>query len=341
MSVARLTDPYRQRPSFKTLRLREVSLVVAAALAGFAVSRFMDKPEVYKESRLLMGTLVEIQIPDRGVGTIAAVDSAFQIMGQIDALFRPMGAAAEFASEAFDHSLSEKVPEQEKEKGGALYEVLEYGFSMEDRFPHSFHLGMQELMSLWDFDSALEPPDSLLLSDVLMRVSKRDDRAVQEWGFGALAKGYAVDQGLATLKALGMPGALINAGGDLASYGPSFLVGIQHPRLRGGLLTRLNSINQAVATSGDYERCFFHEGFRYHHVLEPSSGQPARDCQSVTVAAPSCMEADAWATALFVMGPQTALALASRTASVEVLIVDAEGQEWKTAGFALLEEDAQ
>ena len=78
----------------------------------------------------------------------------------------------------------------------------------------------------------------------------------------------------------------------------------------------------AVATSGDYERFFEHEGVRYHHLLVPSTGMPARGCVSVTVVCDEAWRADALATGLFAMGPVRALEFAERRPGIDVLVVD-------------------
>ena len=78
-------------------------------------------------------------------------------------------------------------------------------------------------------------------------------------------------------------------------------------------------------TSGDYERFFIVDGVRYHHILDPATGRPARGCQSVTVLAPTAAEADACATAAFVLGPSRGLAFLRARPGVRGVIVDAAG----------------
>jgi thiamine biosynthesis lipoprotein len=137
---------------------------------------------------------------------------------------------------------------------------------------------------------------------------------------GGIAKGYAVDRAVAALLAWGIADALVNAGGDLYALGGSeagddWLVGIRSPddpvRLSGTVRLR----DRAVATSGDYEQYFEHDGRRYHHLLDPATAAPctARS-RSVTTAAASCMEADAAATAVFGLDRMEARAVLARAA---------------------------
>ncbi|HCJ10261.1 MAG TPA: hypothetical protein DHW14_03750, partial [Clostridiales bacterium] len=126
---------------------------------------------------------------------------------------------------------------------------------------------------------------------------------------GGIAKGYAVDSAAQVLAGAGVDRAVIDAGGDLYLLGtkPSgepWRIAVRHPRAEGFLGVLELPGGTAVATSGDYERFFVHEGRRYHHILDPSTGWPVSGVVSVTVLAPTAAEADALATALFVLGPE-------------------------------------
>ena len=88
----------------------------------------------------------------------------------------------------------------------------------------------------------------------------------------------------------------------------------------------------AIVTSGDYERFFIADGVRYHHILDPATGQPARGCQSVTVLAPTAAEADACSTAAFVLGPEKGVAFLRGRPGVRGVIVGADGRmHWTDA----------
>lgn len=124
---------------------------------------------------------------------------------------------------------------------------------------------------------------------------------------GGIAKGYAIDRAAATLREQGITDFLINAGGDIYASGFKFedqrwVIGIKHPRQPEALLAKLEITNSAIATSGDYERYTIIDDIRYHHILDPRTGYPARQCQSVTVLAPTAETADVMATFFFVVG---------------------------------------
>jgi len=124
--------------------------------------------------------------------------------------------------------------------------------------------------------------------------------------FGGVAKGYIVDRAAEYLKKNGITHAIINAGGDIRIVGPKpnflpwkFLV--RSPDKEGfcGIIILREG---AVATSGDYERYFEENGVRYHHLISPFTGKPARKSRSCTVIENSLALADALATGFFIQG---------------------------------------
>jgi len=122
---------------------------------------------------------------------------------------------------------------------------------------------------------------------------------------GGIAKGYGVDRAVTALRERGVERGLVNVGGDLYALGTSedgdaWRVGIRSPDDPNALAGRIDVQDQAVATSGDYERYFRHEGRIFHHLLDPDTAAPrTTDRHSVSVVAATCIDADAAATAAF------------------------------------------
>ncbi len=120
---------------------------------------------------------------------------------------------------------------------------------------------------------------------------------------GGIAKGYAVDCAVQVLKRHGIVRGLINCGSTLYGFGnPGWKIMIQDPRKESQTMGAIVLSDQAMATSGDYERCFFHEGRRYSHLLDPRTGYPVLGMASVTVLSETAVAADALSTAAFVLG---------------------------------------
>jgi thiamine biosynthesis lipoprotein len=146
-----------------------------------------------------------------------------------------------------------------------------------------------------------------------------------------IAKGFGVDQAAAALERAGVKSYLVEVGGELRGTGarpdgqPWWVELERPPTANDALRTVVALHGLSVATSGDYRRFFDHDGRRYAHTLDPASGAPSdHGVVSVTVLAATCMDADAWATALTVMGPDAALAFAGAHA-LPALIVSRKG----------------
>jgi len=112
-----------------------------------------------------------------------------------------------------------------------------------------------------------------------------------------------------------------------------FPVGIRHPREEGTVLATLDLKDEAISTAGDYERYFERDGIRYHHILDPVTLLPARQCQSVTIIAKEGTIADGLDTGIFVLGPERGMALVERLPDVEAVIVDDRGRMTVSSGL--------
>jgi thiamine biosynthesis lipoprotein len=141
---------------------------------------------------------------------------------------------------------------------------------------------------------------------------------------GGIAKGYAVDQAIQVLRAHGLAGGLVEVGGDLAVFGSApggeaWSIAVRDPR-REAVWGTIRLREGAVCTSGNYARFVEIAGERHSHIVDPRDGRPADRAASVTVVAPDALSADAWATALAVLGPE-GLARLPADGSVQALLV--------------------
>ena len=141
------------------------------------------------------------------------------------------------------------------------------------------------------------------------------------------------------MQAAGASAGVVAISGDIKTFGrlpdgQRFRFGIQHPRKeQGELIASLALENEAVSTAGDYQRFFIKDGIRYHHILDPTTLQPARLSQSVTIVAPEGTMADGLDTGIFVMGFDKGLALIERLPGVEGLIIGRDGEIFVSSGL--------
>ena len=146
----------------------------------------------------------------------------------------------------------------------------------------------------------------------------------QSVDLGSIAKGYAADEVRRILEEGGVRDALINLGGTVVTLGRQRRVGIQHPdRFTGIAMGRIAVTNACVVTSGDYERYYEVAGVRYHHIVDPRTGYPARSgLRSVTLVGDSALMLDALTTILFVLGAEEGLPLVRQYPVEAVLVTD-------------------
>jgi thiamine biosynthesis lipoprotein len=146
---------------------------------------------------------------------------------------------------------------------------------------------------------------------------------------GGIAKGYSVDRGIAILQARGISNALVNAGGDSRVIGDRrgrpWMVGIQHPDNPDQVVTRFPLVDQAFSTSGDYERYFMDHGVRYHHIINPHTGDSARAVRSATVIAPTATRTDGLSKTAFILGASEALKIYNSLPDVAAILITPEG----------------
>jgi FAD:protein FMN transferase len=147
---------------------------------------------------------------------------------------------------------------------------------------------------------------------------------------GGIGKGHAVDRCIQLLQAAGIKNAYVNAGGDSRLIGRKdnrlWYIGVKHPRDENKLLVNLPLEEVALSTSGDYERYFEENGVRYHHIIDPATGESAWGMRSATILAPDSTTADALSTSVFILGVEKGMALINSMSDVSAIMVDANGR---------------
>jgi FAD:protein FMN transferase len=155
---------------------------------------------------------------------------------------------------------------------------------------------------------------------------------------GGIGKGYAVDRAVAILHERGFHDFMVQAGGDLYVAGApgdgAWRLGINDPRgAPNDSFATIELRDATFSTSGDYERSFIQNGQRYHHILDPATGQPARGAVSVTIVATRAVIADGLSTGVFIMGPEAGMALVERLPDVEAVMVTADNRVLISSGL--------
>lgn len=154
---------------------------------------------------------------------------------------------------------------------------------------------------------------------------------------GGIAKGHAVDNSIQILRKLGIEQAMVSAGGDSRIIGDRrgepWVVGVKNPRDRNAEVVVLPLLDASVSTSGDYERYFVQDGVRYHHIIDPKSGDSARLVMSVTIIGAEATATDALSTSVFVMGVDRGIELIDRLVGIDAIVVDGKGKVHMSEGL--------
>jgi thiamine biosynthesis lipoprotein len=304
--------------------------------------------------RPMMGTSVEVILRDADPeASEAAVDKAYAEIKRIEEQLSVWSRESKLSE--INLSGGERPVQVPAELFGLIRESIRIARASRG----AFDVTVQALGDLWDFHSPLfRLPDPDAVKDRLNLVDYRKIRLDQESStvflekagmqisLGGIAKGYAVDRAVDVLRRSGVKGGIVSAGGDLLAFGKredggAWKVGVRNPRDPSKNICVIPASNLAVATSGDYERYRVAGGRRYHHIIDPRTGYPSRGCMSVTVVAERALEADALATAVFVLGPEEGGALLEKLQDVEGIIVDRDGKVTASSGLIGAREASQ
>ncbi len=302
--------------------------LVALALVLWLIPSPEPVPPV-REDRMALGTLVTIKLYGEEQQMRPLFAGAYAEFERVDSLMSRYRTDGELAQ------IERAVPGQITACSQELLEVLERSLYWAQKSAGAFDPTIGPLTRLWNFPDVDATPDSAAIAAALAQVGYgalhieeegvRFAHAGIHLDLGAAAKGYAVDRAVAYLRAAGVEAGLIEAGGDIRYWGAKpdggvWRFGVQHPRNPQKYFEVEDIGLAAIATSGDYEQYFEQDGIRYHHILDPASGWPARAAISATIWAQTAMDADILATAVFVLGPERGLVLAEKWPDVEALI---------------------
>ncbi len=226
-----------------------------------------------------------------------------------------------------------------------MVSLLQSATVLADRSDNLFNPAIGQLIRLWGFQSSSferrDPPPEQIAR--LVRANPRlsdlryhgttitsTNKAVMI-DLGGYAKGYALDRAAIILRAAKVGAALVNVGGNVLAIGQPgarpWMVGIQDPRGDGSLASVALRDNEAMGTSGDYQRYFMKDGKRHPHIIDPRSGYTIDLVASVTVitsgGADAGLRSDGNSKPLFITGPAQWEAMAAKMGMKEVLLIDA------------------
>ncbi len=304
-----------------------------------------SSPAVVKRAQMHMGTLVTVTaVAPMDAQAQQAVAAAFREIHRLEELLSTWIPASEL-SRVNDSAGREAVTVSPE-----TFELLARSKEIAELTQGGFNIAVGPAVEAWSVTERMSIPtkDELdRLKEIVDQAQIRLDARARtvfllkqgmRIDVGGIGKGFAADRAVVVMQAAGATAGVVALSGDIKTFGrfpdgAKFQFGIRHPRNEGAVLATLDLENEAISTAGDYERFFERNGVRYHHILDPVTLEPARQCQSVTVIASEGTLADGLDTGLFVMGPERGMALVERLDGVEAVIVDRDGKVMVSSGL--------
>ncbi len=288
--------------------------------------------EWFSQEQAIMGTSVSVTLWHKDAQQAeAAITAVMAEMHRINATMSPWIASSELAIVNLQAASQPVVVSDE------LYQLVAQAQQISALSDGAFDITFASIGHRYNYRAQQRPDAETLIRErglVDYRNLRLDPeqhsvqfaREGMKIDLGGIAKGHAVERGVAILREMGIAHAIVTAGGDSRllgdKQGKPWLVGIRNPRDAGAQAVMLPLADEAISTSGDYERFFEQDGVRYHHILDPKSGDSARAVHSASVIGPDATLTDALSTTVFVLGVDKGLQLIDSLPDYEAVIID-------------------
>lgn len=313
-----------------------IRIFVLAIMLLINVNLFSQ--QIYKRTLKLMGSRFDITvIADDSLQAHKYIDVAVAEITRIEKLISEWNPSTQ--TSAINKNAGIKPVKVDQE----LFNLIERSIAISKLTDGAFDISYASMDKIWKFDGSMTkmPSEEAIKSSVSKIgyqniILNKEEMTVflkypgMKIGFGAIGKGYSADKAKALLISQGVKGGIINASGDMNTWGKQpngndWKVAITNPFDKNKAFALLPIKEGAVVTSGDYEKYVTFNGKRYAHIIDPRTGYPATGVISTTVFAGSAELADALATSLFVMGVDAGINRINQLPNVECIIIDDKG----------------
>jgi len=309
---------------------------------------FLMKPQLkrFRKSADLMYTKVTVTVVAEDSDTAEkAIDAAFESISELERTLSSWTNTSEIGQ------INEQAGQSPVKVSQGTFEIVSLALEIAENTSGAFDPTVGPLMRLWDYREENIPSKGDLeniapLVDYARISLDPSERSVYMSGkdmyfdTGGIAKGFAADVAVSVLKEHGISSGLVTVAGDIRAFGTRedggpWKVGIRDPRGESDdeIIATLELNDEAISTSGDYERFFIKGGKRYHHIIDPATGYPAEGTMSFTVLAPRAVLTDGYATGAFVLGPEKGLE-ALKKQGLEGMAISMYGTVFITEGLS-------
>ena len=318
-------------------------LIITALLSG--VSSALSGEWVIRDAKI-MGTTIHTEVWHEDVAIAEqAAGIVLQTMEEVNQSMSPYIESSELS--LVNREASIKVLPISYE----LYSVIDQSLNYSRITSGAFDITFASVGYLYDYRESVRPDQAQLDEQLggvnFQHIDMNDSEQTIHFkheavriDLGGIAKGYAVDLAIKRAQKLGIEHISVTAGGDTRILGDRlgrpWVIGIRHPMDKKKVIAKIPLVDEALSTSGDYERYFDEDGVRYHHIIDPKTGDSARSVRSVTILGPAAIDTDALSTSVFVMGPAKGLQLLESLQGIEGIIVDKQGNLLFSSGLQSL-----
>ena len=304
------------------------------------------KDVTVKRTLKLMGTRFEITVvaPNEEIGYIN-IDEAVSEIERIEKIISSWDENSETAL------INKNAGIKPVKVSHELFGLIERAKKISEITDGAFDISYASMDKIWKFDGSMQSmPSKQEIANSVAKVGYEkiildpEEHTVflsepgMRIGFGAIGKGYAADRAKELLVSKQVKGGIINASGDLTTWGTKktgekWLVGIANPLSKEKVFSWLPIVESSVATSGNYEKYVILNGKKYSHIIDPRTGYPTTGISSVSVFAKQAELCDALATAVFIMGKDSGIHMINQIDGVEVVVVDSDNKIHKSTGI--------
>ena len=296
----------------------------------------------------LMGSKFEftLVVPNEEIGYINIEEAASEIK-------RIENTISSWNPESETSLINENAGQSPVKVSDELFKLIQRSIQISELTNGAFDISYGPLNDLWKFDGSMQYlPTPEEISNCVDKVGYKDieldftEKSVylkkkgMKLGFGGIGKGYAVDRAKAILMSKGVIAGMINASGDITTWGTKatgekWLIGIENPGWRKNIFTWIPIVESSVSITDNYKKYVSVNGKRYSHIINPRTGYPITGIDKVTVLAKTSELCDALATAVVILGKEEGLALVDQLGGTEVIIADNLGNIVHSSGILL------
>ena len=286
-----------------------------------------------------MGSRYDISVvADNQVEGDAYIDLAVNEISRIEKLISSWDPSTETSEINRNAGIKPVVVDEE------LFNLIQRSIKISKLTEGAFDISYASMDKIWKFDGSMtKMPSEEAIKNSVAKVGYQNiilneaDHSVflklkgMKIGFGGIGKGYSADKAKALLLSKGVKAGIINASGDLTTWGTQpdgkdWMVAIVNPINKDKVFAWLPVHNSAVVTSGNYEKYVKFNGVLYTHIIDPRTGYPATGLLSSSIFTANAELADALATSVFVMGVDVGLDFINQLKGVECILVDKDNK---------------